>query len=81
MIKALTLPDDILLEAQDHVGPVSLLRGKDLERFESLAAVITLRYSDAPKDKECLVTAESGKNKARVSAKAAEESSYLKYRI
>ncbi len=81
VIKALALPDDVLFEAQDHVGPVSLLRGKELERFESLAASITLRYSDAPKDKESIVIAEKGKNRANLSTKSAEESSYLKYRI
>lgn len=81
IMKALALPGDILLEAQDHVGPVSLLRGKELERFENLAAAITLRYSDAPKDKESIVIAEKGKNRANLSIKAAEESSYLKYRI
>jgi len=81
VIKALALPDDILLEAQDHVGPISLLRGKELEKFEDLAAAIMLRYSDAPKDKECIVTAEKSGTKAKMSAKAADESSYLKYRI
>ena len=81
VIKALALPDDILLEAQDHVGPVSLLRGKELEKFEKFAAAITLRYSDAPKDKEGIVIAEKGKNRANLSIKSAEESSYLKYRI
>ncbi len=29
MIKALALPGDILLEAKDYVGPVSILRGKN----------------------------------------------------
>ena len=81
VMKALALPDDVLLEAQDHVGPVSLLRGKDLKRFEELAAAITLRYSDAPKDKDGIVIAEKGKNKGKISTKAVEESAYLKYRI
>lgn len=81
VMKALALPDDVLLEAQDHVGPVSLLRGKDLKRFEELAAAITLRYSDAPKDKESIVIAEKGKNRANLFIKSAEEPSYLKYRI
>ena len=81
IMKALALPDDILLEAQDHVGPVSLLRGKELEKFEILAAAITLRYSDAPKDKEGIVIAEKGKNRVNLSIKSAEEPSYLKYRV
>ena len=81
IMKALALPGDILLEAQDHVGPVSLLRGKELDRFENLAATITLRYSDAPKDKESIVIAEKGKNRVNISIMSAEEPSYLKYRI
>ena len=53
----------------------------DIEKFESLAAAITLRYSDAPKDKESMVITEKGKNRVNLSIKSAEESSYLKYRI
>ena len=32
MIKAIALPNDILLEAKDHVGPISILRGKTAEQ-------------------------------------------------
>ncbi|MDA7941156.1 MAG: tRNA (5-methylaminomethyl-2-thiouridylate)-methyltransferase [Nitrosopumilus sp.] len=48
VISALALPADILLEARDHVGPVSVLRGGTAARHVRLAASITLRYSDSP---------------------------------
>src|SRR6185437_11425312 len=32
MIKALALPGDVLFDAKDHVGPISLLRGQDSEK-------------------------------------------------
>jgi tRNA U34 2-thiouridine synthase MnmA/TrmU len=52
-IEALALKDDILLEAKEYKGPVGLLRGEgDIE----LAASIVLRYSDAPRDKESIIS-------------------------
>ena len=56
MIKAIALPDDILLEAKDFVGPVSILRGTDLKKHLKFAASVTLRYSDAPNDKTAIVS-------------------------
>src|SRR5437870_8395708 len=50
MLQALALDGDVLLETKDHVGPISLLRGDDFEKNLKLAAAITLRYSDAPKN-------------------------------
>ncbi len=50
MIKAIALPGDILLEARDHMGPTSILRGANAELHVEHAASVTLRYSDAPKD-------------------------------
>lgn len=32
MLKALALPGDVLFDAKDHVGPISLLRGEDSEK-------------------------------------------------
>ena len=52
MLKALALPGDVLFDAKDHVGPISLLRGEDSEKNLKLAAAIAVRYSDAPKDKQ-----------------------------
>lgn len=57
VISALALPGDVLLEARDHMGPVSVIRGDSnggaiTDYHVSLAASITLRYSDAPKDQD-----------------------------
>ena len=56
MIKAIALPGDMLLEARDHLGPVSILRGKNAKSHVEFAASVTLRYSDAPKNQDCVVT-------------------------
>ena len=48
MIKAIALPGDILLEAKDFVGPVSILRGSNAKQHLKFASSITLRYSDSP---------------------------------
>ncbi|MDE0089743.1 MAG: tRNA (5-methylaminomethyl-2-thiouridylate)-methyltransferase [Thaumarchaeota archaeon] len=57
VISALALPGDVLLEARDHMGPVSVIRGDSgggaiADYHVSLAASITLRYSDAPKGQD-----------------------------
>ena len=39
----------MIIEARDHVGPTSLLRGEDLDDHLKFSSEITLRYSDAPK--------------------------------
>ena len=44
-IESLALPDDLLLEAKDHMGPTTMVRG-GAEHAE-LAAALTVRYSDA----------------------------------
>ena len=51
-ISAIALPGDILLEARDHMGPTSILRGAGAESHVRLAASVTLRYSDAPKGRD-----------------------------
>ncbi|MFB5631501.1 MAG: tRNA (5-methylaminomethyl-2-thiouridylate)-methyltransferase [Nitrosopumilaceae archaeon] len=81
MIKSLAYPEDILLEVRDHVGPVSILRGKNCDNYLDFAAEVTLRYSDAPKNQTGVVNTEKNGKKAEVLAKQAEEESYLKYRI
>ena len=43
MIKAISLPGDILLEAKDFVGPVSILRGSNAKQHLKFASSITLR--------------------------------------
>ena len=81
MIKSLALPDDILFEARDHVGPLSILRGKNNVDYLDFAAQITLRYSDAPKSESSIVITELNGKKTEILAKAIEELAYVKYRI
>ncbi|MFQ6025145.1 MAG: tRNA (5-methylaminomethyl-2-thiouridylate)-methyltransferase [Nitrosopumilaceae archaeon] len=80
IIKALALPSDILLEAKDHVGPTSVLRGATAEAHVKISASITLRYSDAPKDEGVVVT-QKGETKSEISVTPSGESSYLRFRI
>ncbi|HEX5457205.1 MAG TPA: tRNA (5-methylaminomethyl-2-thiouridylate)-methyltransferase, partial [Candidatus Nitrosotalea sp.] len=81
MLKALALPGDVLFDAKDHVGPISLLRGQDSEKNLKLAAAIALRYSDAPKDKEGTVLTEKDGAKSELVTNSIPESEYLQYRI
>ena len=81
MIKSLALPGDILFEARDHVGPVSILRGENNGDYMDFAAQITLRYSDAPKSESSIVITELNGKKTEILAKAIEELAYVKYRI
>jgi hypothetical protein len=81
MIKALALPGDILLEAKDYVGPVSILRGKNAKLHVEFASAVTLRYSDAPKNEQNIVSVKRGNSTNEVSSKCAEEQSYLKFRM
>lgn len=81
MIKAIALPDDVLLEARDHMGPVSILRGKNADKHISFASSITLRYSDAPKDVQSYVRVIKDKVQDEVIANSAKEESYIKFRI
>ena len=81
MIMALALPNDILLEAKDHVGPTTLLRGDDLDGHIEFSAKITLRYSDAPKNEQGVITIHKNANITEVSVNHAEEISYTKFRI
>jgi len=81
MIKSLALSDDILLEAKDHVGPTSILRGKNLDEHLQFAAEVTLRYSDAPKNDTGIVIVQKNEKKTELSGSCAKESSYIKYRI
>jgi tRNA U34 2-thiouridine synthase MnmA/TrmU len=81
MIKSLAYTNDILLEVRDHVGPISILRGKNCDDYVEFGAQVTMRYSDAPKPKASVVITEKSDKKGEVLAKHAEEESYLKYRI
>jgi tRNA U34 2-thiouridine synthase MnmA/TrmU len=81
MIKALALPGDILLEAKDYVGPVSILRGKNAKFHVEFASAVTLRYSDAPKTESSIVLVKNENLIEEISAKCAEEQSYIKFRM
>ena len=80
MINALALPDDILFEAKEHVGPTSLLRGDSKDNHVEFSASVTLRYSDAPKNNTSVVTVHKNEDE-ELSVKSAEETSYIKLRI
>ena len=80
MIEALALPNDILLEAKEHVGPIVLLRGENVDNHLEFSASVTLRYSDAPKNTMGIVIVHKSKN-VEISVKSAEETSYIKFRI
>ncbi|MGI0089274.1 MAG: tRNA (5-methylaminomethyl-2-thiouridylate)-methyltransferase [Nitrosopumilaceae archaeon] len=81
VIKSLALDRDVLLEAKDHVGPVTLLRGENAQAHLEISAAITLRYSDAPKDVSSIVTVQKDGKKSELSVKPAVEPAYLQYRI
>ncbi|QLH11686.1 tRNA (5-methylaminomethyl-2-thiouridylate)-methyltransferase [Nitrosarchaeum sp. AC2] len=81
MIKAIALPDDILLQARDHMGPVSILRGKNADMHVKFASSITLRYSDAPKGMQSTITISKNNITNEITAEHAEEESYIKFRI
>ena len=81
MIKAIALPEDILFQARDHMGPVSILRGKNADVYVKFASSITLRYSDAPRGEQASVIINRNNIKEEIIAQHAEEESYIKFRI
>ncbi len=81
VIKALALDGDILLEAKDHVGPITLIRGENVQHYIEFGAAITLRYGDAQKDTPSVVTVQKNDVKSEVSTVPVIESAYLQYRI
>ena len=81
MMHALALSNDILLEAKEHVGPTTLLRGNGIEKHIEFSAKITLRYSDAPKNKTGVVTVHKNEGVTEISVDCAEEISYTQFRI
>ena len=81
MMCALALPNDILLEAKEHVGPTTLLRGNGIEKHIEFSAKITLRYSDAPKNETGVVTVHKNEGVTEISVDCAEEISYTQFRI
>jgi len=81
VIKALALDKDVLLEAKDHVGPITLLRGENVQNYLEFGAAITLRYSDAPKEAASIVVTQKKDAKSEISTIPAKEEDYLQHRI
>ncbi len=81
IIKSLALSNDVLFEARDHMGPISILRGDDLDRFEKFAAEITLRYSDAKKNEQSVVIIKKDNKNSDLLVSCATEPEYTQYRI
>ena len=81
IMHALALSNDILLEAKEHVGPTTLLRGNGIEKHIEFSAKITLRYSDAPKNKTGVVIVHKNEGVTEISVDCAEEISYTQFRI
>ena len=81
MIQALALPEDILLETRDYVGPTSILRGSTAKEYLKLAASITLRYSDSPKSEKNYVKVIKNDTNEELFVESAKESDYIKLRI
>jgi tRNA U34 2-thiouridine synthase MnmA/TrmU len=81
MIKAIALPGDILLEAKDYMGPVSILRGKNAKTHVKFASSVTLRYSDTPKNQHGIVLVKNENSSEEISTESAIERSYIKFRM
>ncbi|MFQ5782386.1 MAG: tRNA (5-methylaminomethyl-2-thiouridylate)-methyltransferase [Nitrosopumilus sp.] len=81
MIKAIALPGDILLEARDYVGPISILRGKNAKSHVKFASAVTLRYSDAPKEQDGIISMKNDSSSEEITTERAVEESYIKFRI
>ena len=75
-IESLALPQDMLLEVRDHVGPTSLVRGG--KGHEELAAKITVRYSDAPGPATVITR---GARDGLLEAEPAKEAQYMPLRV
>jgi len=81
MIKAIALPGDILLEAKDFVGPISILRGSNAKEHLKFASSVTLRYSDAPNNEQAIVSIRDNDLVEEIASESAEEESYIKFRM
>ena len=81
MIKALALPNDILLEARDYMGPVAILRGETSDKHVKFASSVTLRYSDSPREEKNCVIVNKNSETEEVKTEPAKEELYIKFRI
>ena len=78
-IHMLALPEDILLEARDFVGPTTILRGGTAPEHVEFAASVTLKYSDSPGGRGRVTV--SGAVDAEMEVEDACEDDYKKFRI
>lgn len=78
-IHMLALPEDILLEARDFVGPTTILRGGTAPEHVEFAASVTLKYSDSPGGRGRVTV--SGAVNAEMEVEDACEDDYKKFRI
>jgi tRNA U34 2-thiouridine synthase MnmA/TrmU len=81
IIKAIALPKDILLHVREYMGPVSILRGKNVNSYVKFASSVTLRYSDSPKGEQVCVIITRENSKEEITTQSAKEESYIKFRI
>jgi hypothetical protein len=63
------------------MGPVSILRGKNVDSYVKFASSVTLRYSDSPKGEQVCVIVTRNNTKEEVITQSVGEESYLKFRI
>lgn len=92
IISSIALAGDVTLEVKDHVGPTSIIRGEKITTDHiRIAASITVRYSDAPKDggpQTVLVKSIGVQEKddgdmidEQIHARAATDESFARFRI
>ncbi len=75
LAKRLKLP---ALEVKGFMGPTTLITGKKASRAAlRAAAMLTARYSDAPKGGKCTVLVKSGKNVSKTEVIAPHDTSFL----
>jgi hypothetical protein len=63
------------------MGPVSILRGKNADKYIEFSSSVTLRYSDAPREEKSYVTINKDKKKDEIISEPTTEESYIKFRI
>lgn len=81
VIESLSLDQDLLLSARDHMGPTSMIRGRATQEMVRLAAGVTLRYADVPAEVQSAVKVVHGDEKYDIMVLPADESQYVSMRI
>lgn len=73
MIKVIALPIDILLEAKDFVGFVSILHDSNAKEHLKFVSSVTLRYSNASSNEQAIVFITNNDLIEEISSKNVEE--------